>query len=346
MPYDPFYGRVYSTLREDEWKRRRGKPKTRTMKYSSETKPVIWRRPGVEIIQVPERKIITMEKQNGVYTAKSEQRKTLFPRRYQFPRGRFFKHVPKRPGIIQWWRRRSSAAKDQQRQYHLRGISGMVRKSAAAAENLGYALPGPFQVFTLAWQKTSRAVKTLSILVFAFILLFIPWGVFYYTGWAVGAAFMFLISLIYWVFISLFTGIAYVLVSFINGIATILLGSVVFMVESILGALGVFKGGEQWTNGRYLMDNALIKHSQIANIPSLYTIVTPRWQPWMNDTIIGHLLKLFRVKADLSLISKPFREFYLSLSPEHAVVLGLVLILIPILFLIMVYYKNRHYLTG
>jgi len=339
MPSDPFYGRVYDTLSEEEWyKRRRRKPKTETMRYPSETKPVLWKQPKAEIIPLPDRKIITMEKQDGVYTVK--QKKPLFPRRYQF---RLFKHPP-RQSIIQWWKRRSDTVK--QKQVKFRGISGMVRKSTAAAEELGYALPGPFQVFTLAWQKTSRAMKILFVLVFALILLFVPWGVFYYTGWAVGAAFMFLISLIYWVFISLFNGIAYIMVSVINGIATILLGSVVFMVESILKALGVLREWEQWSNGRYLMNNALIKHSQVANIPSLYTIVTPRWQPWMNDTIIGHLLKLFNVKADLSLISRPFREFYLSLSPEHAVVLGIVIILIPILFLAVVYYKNRHYLTG
>ncbi len=228
-------------------------------------------------------------------------------------------------------------------------VHGTIRSGEAAAKSLseagerwGYALPAPFKVFTLAWQKTSKALKTLTIIAFALALLFVPWGVFYYVGWSVGAAFMFLISLIYWAVISLFNAIAFVIVSFINGIATILMGSIVAMVDAVLGALGL----GIWENGRYFLDNALIKYSQIANVPSLYHIVEPTWQSFMNDTIIGHILGWFKIEMNLSWMVAPFREFYAGVLPEQAVILGLVIISVPLVFLGYVYYKNRHHLSG
>ena len=269
------------------------------------------------------------------------------------------KKPPKKKKLIQWfggrkqkliqkgsaakkkgqniWQHKGAAAKSV-----ARGTIGTTQKMTAAGEKFGYALPAPFQIFTLAWKKISKALKTTLVLVFALVLLFLPIGIFWYAGWAVGASVMFLISLIYWIVISLFNGLAFIIVSAINGVATILMGSIVAMVDAIMGALGL----GVWENGRYFLENALIKYSQIANVPSLYAVKEPAWESYMNNTIIGEVLKIFGISLDLSWFAAPFQSFYTGLAPEQAVVLGLVILAIPIVFLGYIYYKNRHLIAG
>lgn len=272
---------------------------------------------------------------------------------------RYITHNPKKKS---WWQRRKEAKANRPKQpinwktnvqwnrgSALRTTGAAARRGANTAANIGYSLPGPFQVWTLAWQKTTTAMKTLAVIVFALVLLFVPWGVFYYTGWAVGAGFMFLVSLIFWVFISLFNGIAYVLVSLINGITSIIMGALVGLVEAFLGWLKIGNlnpqtGVYEWDNGRYLLTHSLITYSQIADVPSLYHVITPTWQPFMNDTIIGHVLGLLGVSLDFSWLTSPFEDFYTNLPAEQAVVLGCFIIALPILFLAWVYYRNRHLL--
>jgi hypothetical protein len=211
-----------------------------------------------------------------------------------------------------------------------------ITRFGSATADIGEAISesaehsiGPIQVFQLAWQRMSITLKWLIIIVFLVVILFVPWGIFYYSGWAVAAAFMFLISLIYWVFISFFNGIAYVLVSLINGITRVVMGVIIFVVEYILdfftsnGTKFVpnptwaarFKGdpwtydafkdaasrsttnaycvavySHYWYEGHILLEGSLIRYDQIANIPSLMFISPPEWQPWMYNIII---VKLF-----------------------------------------------------
>jgi len=271
-------------------------------------------------------------------------------------------HTPKKPSffgrqksrISSWGGRRKEGAGDKWNKFKGKsnvawkhkgqavnyGI-GAVHKGAETTARFGYALPSPFQIWTLAWQKMSNALKLVTILAFALAILFIPWGVFYYVGWAVAAAFMFLVSLIFWVFTSLFNGIAYVLVTIINAATSIVMGVIVWLVQAVFNALGL----GVWTNGQTLMQTSLLEYSQIANIPSLYTIVTPSWQPWMNDPLIGHLFKMAGISFDFSWLFTPFKNFYSALPPEQAVVLGLTIIAVPIIFLVYVYYKNRHHIN-
>ena len=224
-----------------------------------------------------------------------------------------------------------------------RGSIHAAQGIGKAGEAYGKALPGPFQVWTLAWQKTSRALKTLSVLVFAVVLLFVPWGVVIYTGWAVGAAFMFLIALIFWVFVNLFGGIGSALVAGINGLFSIVMGSIIYVVEAIFNALNI---GTVWQNGRDLLENSLINLDQIANVPSLYHIVTPEWRPEYNTTIISKILEVLGIQTDFTMFSDKFKEFYISLSPEYAVIIGLAIVAIPIVYLLVVYYKNRYQIYG
>lgn len=109
--------------------------------------------------------------------------------------------------------------------------SGTIGESiaAGAAQSIG-----PVQVFQLAWSRMSVTLKWLIMITFLVVILFVPWGIFYYAGWAVAAAFMFLIALIYWIFISLFNGIANVLVTLINGIVRVIMGAIIFIVEALL----------------------------------------------------------------------------------------------------------------
>lgn len=218
-----------------------------------------------------------------------------------------------------------------------RSIQAAQRGSQSAA-NLGYALPGPINVFTYAWRKTSKTLKTLITFVFALALLFVPIGVFYYTGWALAAAFMFLISLIYWVFSNAFFGIAQGLVALINGIASLFLGVIVYVVEAIFSVLNL----GAWENGRHLLENSLINYDQLANIPSLYQVEKPPWENWMNESILSKVIDILGFDTDFSMFSDQFRTFYLALSPTEAVIIGLVIILIPIIWLAAVYFRNRY----
>lgn len=119
--------------------------------------------------------------------------------------------------------------------------TGAIGESIAGAAEHSI---GPIQVFKLAFQRMSVTLKWIIIIVFLFVILFVPWGVFYYTGWAVAAGFMFLVSLIYWVFISFFNGIAYVLVALINMITRIIMGILIFIAEAVLSLF--HKGQYRW----------------------------------------------------------------------------------------------------
>ncbi len=218
-----------------------------------------------------------------------------------------------------------------------------TQKGSMALANFGYAMPGPVQIFTYGWRKMTRSLKALITIVFALVLLFVPWGVFLFAGWSVGVAFMFLVSLLFWVFTSLFNSIAYGAVALINGISSMFLGIVVYVVEAVLGFLGM----SSWENGRYLMENGLINYDQIASIPSLYEIITPEWTDSMNTTIISKVLTLLGFNSEsFSIFSGQFEAFYIGLEPLHAMIIGLSIILIPIAYLLIVYYKNRARIIG
>ncbi len=241
------------------------------------------------------------------------------------------------------------------------GISGAVRYGGRKLGSFGYSLPGPFAIWTLAWTKMTKALKALTIIVMAVVLLFVPWGIFYYSGWAVGASFMFLLSLIFWVFVSVFNGIAYVLVALINAITRMIMMGIIGFVEWVTGfftgnsvrTVSLKIGGVEmtktvsenyWVQGHELLENSLIPYDMIASVPSLMHIVTPDWKPWFNDSIIGHLLNMAGIKASLTFISDPFRQFYETLDTTSALLFGLGIAAIPIVFLAYVYFKNRHHL--
>lgn len=336
MKKDPYHGAVYDTLSDEEWGRK--KKKAKPTKIGK----------GGALVLAKKGKIVEMQKE--------ESRALWLPQKD-------ISHEPK-PKKASWWKRRfNKKTRERQREGKIRfwkesktiskrtakggigiakGAAHAISGTGEAAGRFGHRLPGPLSVFTLAWQKMTKALKTLIVGVFALALLFVPYGVFYYTGWAIGAAFMFLVSVIFWVFVSLFNSIAYAIVAIINGVTTIFMSAVIFLVESILGMLP--GDAMLWDNGRELMNNALIKYGQVANIPSLYHIVEPDWQSWMNNTIIGQVIGWFGFKWDLSWLVAPFHDLYTGLDAGQAVVLGCIIIGIPIIFLAVVYYKNRHHL--
>jgi hypothetical protein len=166
--------------------------------------------------------------------------------------GKVKKFFGEKAGKESWLRKHTD--REHQLQYAKQALGATTRtvgRVGAATGAIGESIAGaaehsigPVQVFKLAFQRMSVTLKWLIIIVFLFVILFIPWGVFYYTGWAVAAAFMFLISLIYWVFVSFFNGIAYVLVSLINLITRVIMGILIFVAEAVLG---IFMGsGQRW----------------------------------------------------------------------------------------------------
>ena len=319
-------------------------------------------------IQLVPRRTIETVYVNGVHLpAKRDVNGKLVPVE---ERG-LIEHKPKKPTLWgktkNWFGKKSSSAKDKGKiAWRNKGKAintsiAATKRAGKTAANFGYSLPGPFQVWTLAWQKTTKALKWLTLIVFALVLFFVPIGVFWYTGWAVGAAFMFLVSLIYWVFTNLFNGIAYVIVSFINGIVTLLMNVIIWMVESVLGLFmnhnaepkhipnpdpaadnWIYVDPNYWTEGHQLLHGSLIKYNQIANVPSLMLVSSPGWESWMNEPIFSKLFNIFGISLDLSWLAAPIREFYSNLAPAQAVAVGLCIIAIPIVFLIVVYWRNRH----
>jgi len=233
--------------------------------------------------------------------------------------------------------------KDARRKHYAQpsdGISGTVRRGSRKIGSLGYALPSPIAVFTLAWQSMSKAMKFLIVLVFAVVIFFVPWGVFYYSGWAVGAGFMFLVSVIYWAFISFFNAIASIVVTLINATATIIMYGLINAVEIVTSFMRV----PRWTAGRELVEKSLIQFDQLAEVPSLMTVIEPEWQSWMNNALITHLLfNVFKVDYPLTWLSKPVSDFYASLDAGQAMMVGLMIIAIPIGLIAFAYFKNRHH---
>ena len=346
MAVEPYHGAVYDTLPEEAWQRKKRGKKIETVIKQRKTKNIIRSPEERKVALTPSyrREIIETEKRGPVYVPKGSPYREK-PKKTSWL-GRFGRKTPKtyKPGHAKIakqkgkvaWRSTGNA---------LTTSRHAIRRGGETAAKFGYALPGPVQIFVLAWQKTTKALKWLTILVFALVLLFVPVGVFSYAGWAVGAAFMFLLSLIFWVFVNLFNGLASILVTIINGIASIIMGAIIWVIEAIMD---FFMTGEgyYWTNGHELLDNALIKYSQIANVPELYHIVTPTWEPWMNEPLFAHLMGMLGISFDLSWIGAPIRAFYSGLPVEQAMIIGLAIIIAPIAFLIYIYYKNRHVLAG
>jgi len=266
-----------------------------------------------------------------------------------------------------------------------------------AGTRMGYALPAPFQIFTLAWEKASKVMKILIILVFFLCIFFIPWGIFYYAGWAVAAAVMFLLSLIYWIFITLFNGIASLIVSLINGAVRMIMSAVIMVVEVVLDALtegtnvaatwerkvpeplwasrytGTYNGTQMdvfeaataagrnvtvpnhyWWDGHVILEGSLINFSQIANVPALMTVVAPQWQSWMYDTLIVKMIQFIPGLKGLTDgwlsvnrgIVGAFEHFVDTAPGYQVLIVGLIPIIIIISLVLIVYFKNRHYLYG
>jgi len=264
-----------------------------------------------------------------------------------------------------------------------------IRTGGRVAVGLGYALPAPFQIFTLAWQKASTTMKWLVILVFLLAILFVPWGIFYYAGWAMAAAVMFLISVIYWVFINIFNGIGTVMVAIINGIVSIIMYAIIWVVEFCLKLVVTESltkwvpdplwasryDGDPWTNERFLahesgfalevnrnywfdghmiLEGSLIRYDLLANVPSLYVIVAPKWESWMYEPLI---VKMFQYIPGLQGIADGLGELNRGIAGGFAtfvdtaegwqvVLVGLMPIMIIIAIVLFVYYRNRHYVYG
>jgi len=236
----------------------------------------------------------------------------------------------------------------------LNQLSGSVK----GAVPFGSTVTGMFRtvgsIFVLAWNQMSMSMKALIALAFFVAILFVPWGLFYYAGWAIAAAVMFLISLIYWVFANLFNAIASGLIAVINGVATIFMGVIVRIVEGILSLL--FVGGWSgygWQQGRDLMNHALLPYSSIATPPNLMNIQTPHWQPFFNTTLIA---KLFEHIPGLQAFADSFNKYigqgigdafagFVSTAPGWEVILvGLIPVYVVVGVLIFFYYKNREHL--
>jgi hypothetical protein len=222
---------------------------------------------------------------------------------------------------------------------------------------VGFSLPGPFKVFTLAWQKMTTVMKLVVVLVFFLAILFIPWGIFYYAGWAVGAAVMFLISLIYWAFANLFNAIATGIVGVINGVITVFMGFIIWIVEAIMGIFmhNYHENGRDmfmWYNGRGLMENSLISYTTVAQVPNLLTIEAPKWQNWFNTTLI---VKIFELVPGLQgfvdaynnvvvgAIEDVFSGFVGTAPGWQVILIGLAPILAIVAIVIVVYMRNRKY---
>jgi hypothetical protein len=234
-----------------------------------------------------------------------------------------------------------------------KGVEGGVKTTRALSEasaRWGESLPGPFQVWTLAWKKMTNAMKWLTIGVFLFVLLFIPWGIFYYTGWAVAAAFMFLISIIYFVFVNAFNGIGFVIVSVINMVASIIIGLVIMVAETVLDFF-ITGEGYRWEAGHTLLENSLITYDELASPISLITVETPAWQSWFNTILIvkifEHLPGLQPIADGFGYIGDgiraAFQGFVETADAWQVVIVGMIPIICIIIILAYAYFKNRHY---
>jgi hypothetical protein len=238
----------------------------------------------------------------------------------------------------------------------VRGLGSSIRSVPFGSTFMGM-IQAVGSVFVMAWTKMSTTMKWLIAIAFFVAILFVPWGLFYFVGWAVAAAVMYLVSLIYWIFANLFNGIASGIIAVINGVATIFMGFIIWIVESIMGFFIPPKNNipYQWTNGRGLMENSLIKYTQVmpGNIPALLTPVAPTWQPWFNTTLIAKLfehipgLQAFANAMNDFInnsIGKAFSDLAGSSPAWIVVIVGLLPIIAVILVIIAIYLKNKQYL--
>ena len=229
------------------------------------------------------------------------------------------------------------------------GSLNATEKFTETANRFSYVAPSPVRIFAYAWSKMSSSMKWMIAITFAFIILFVPWGLFYYAGWALGAGIMFLLSLIYWGFINLFNGVAYILVSIINGIATIILTMVIKVVEAIVKLL-MLDTTFSWVQGRDLRAHSLISFNQIATAPHLMTVSAPKWQPWMNSAIITKITDLIGLKNISRMyanVGSGIADTISKLPSGQAVMLTILLPLLAfIVILAWIYHKEKYELMS
>ena len=154
---------------------------------------------------------------------------------------------------------------------------------------------------------------------------------------------MFLLSLIYWVFVNIFNGIAYIAVSIINGFVSIIIRLIKAAVEAIFSIFG----GGSWTAGDYLLKNALIKYSEIAQVPKLMKPVPPEWKPWMSHSIISKILEITGFKGLMKwfttyyeITGKMVAQSLYNMSPAHLVIIFVLIPVIGVISIIMYLYRR------
>jgi len=305
------------------------------------------------LVPYKEDKIIEMKKSNGTWLAPESKPAPRFVESSSVPKKSFWDRFQNREETRAW------GQKDFPIRQNMTRTAGGIRQLGGGVKDIGSAITSfpaggmirnVVDVFVMAWNKMSTTMKLLIALVFFVAILFVPWGIFYYVGWAVGAAFMFLISLIYWVFVNLFNGLASGIIAIINGVATVFMGFIIWVVEAIMH---IFMGSSwSWWNGRALMENSLISYHSIAgNVPSLLTIQTPVWQGWFNTTLI---VKLFEHIPALQGIVDAYNDFIVAgmrnafagfvntAEGWQVILVGLIPLFAVIGVLIYIYYTNRY----
>ncbi|RLG13811.1 MAG: hypothetical protein DRN66_03460, partial [Candidatus Nanohalarchaeota archaeon] len=224
------------------------------------------------------------------------------------------------------------------------GVEAVGEGALATTEAVGSILkkgPAPIQTFMYAWSRINKNIRFLIFILTLVAILFIPMGIFRFVGWAVAAAGMFLISLIYWVFVNFFNSIAYIFVTIINGVARIFMQLIIWVVNGITSIIGA----PAWVAGQKLANNVLITYKEIATVPKLMTPVAPKWTG--NQTLIEWIVRdIAGIKSfNLGFIWKPLGDrmaTWCATAPWYQLaIVGLMPIVILIVGIVALYWKAK-----
>jgi len=106
-------------------------------------------------------------------------------------------------------------------------------------------------------------------------------------------------------------------------------------------------GGGSWTAGDYLLKNALIKYSEIAQVPKLMKPVPPKWKPWMAQSIITKILEITGFKGIMKwfttyyeITGKAVAQSLYHMSAAHLVIIFVLIPAIAVIAIVMYLYRR------
>jgi hypothetical protein len=231
--------------------------------------------------------------------------------------------------------------------WHEEDIKGRQSSLAARASRRH----GPLGAFVGIARLMNRQARLWAIIGIVLGVLFIPVGFFTFSGWAIAALAMVIISAFYLILLNIFKALASMVVAFINAVFSVIGGIVIKITEAILGAIGKTEevcfgadgsvtGVSTFCNGHSMLGQSLIAAGELNAI--VIPLLDPeKLKPQMDTTPwIQKLMGWFDIKFDLGPIyAKALGGRFMNFVETGNIYMLIAVFVIPTLIVAWLFYS-------